>query len=104
MNKQYYVYIMSNKKDGTLYVGVTSDLIKRVWQHKNEITESFTKKYKLKKLVHYEVYNDIEEAIKREKRLKLWFRKWKIDLIEKENPNWADLYGGFFRSFGQAEG
>jgi len=104
MNKQYYIYIMSNKKNGTLYVGMTSSLIKRVYQHKNKVIDGFTKKYNLQKLVYYEIYDDPENAIKREKRLKLYLRQWKFDLIEKENPEWNDLYFNLLESFGQAEG
>jgi len=84
--KQYYVYILTNKPKGTLYVGVTSDLKKRVWEHRNTKEESFTKKYNAHKLVHYEVFDDPENAIKREKRLKLWLRNWKLALIEENNP------------------
>lgn len=104
MNKQYYIYIMSNKKNGTLYIGVTSDIIKRVWEHKNNVIQGFTSKYGLHNLVYYEVYDDIENAIKREKRLKLWLRQWKIDLIEGMNPDWNDLYDQILGSFGQAKG
>jgi putative endonuclease len=86
------VYIMSNKKQGTLYIGVTSDLIKRIYEHKNSFVESFTAKYYLKKLVYYELHENMEEAIKREKRLKKWNRDWKVSLIEKNNPDWNDLY------------
>ena len=91
--KHGYIYIMSNKKDGTLYIGVTSDLIKRVYEHKNSFVDSFTKKYNLKTLVYYEVYEDIEEAIKREKQLKAGNRKKKLELINSMNENWNDLYG-----------
>ena len=91
--KQGYVYIMSNKKDGTLYIGVTSDLIKRTYEHKNSFVDSFTKKYNLKNLVYYEVYSDIQEAIKREKQLKSGNRKKKIELINSMNEDWNDLYG-----------
>ena len=90
--KQYYVYILTNKKDGTLYVGITSNLQKRIWEHKNKANDGFSKKYNLTKLVYFEVYDDPENAIKREKRLKFWLRNWKVELIEKENPNWNDLY------------
>ena len=89
---QSYVYILANQKDGTLYVGVTADLIKRVYEHKTEKFSGFTKKYKVKKLVYYEIFDDITEAIKREKVLKGWLRKRKIALIEKDNPEWNDLY------------
>ena len=91
--KHGYIYIMSNKKDGTLYIGVTSDLIKRVYEHKNSFVDSFTKKYNLKTLVYYEVYEDIQEAIKREKQLKAGNRKKKLELINSMNENWNDLYG-----------
>ena len=86
------MYVLASKKNGTLYIGVTSDLIKRVWQHKNSLVEGFTKKYKVHRLVYFEICNDIGNAIKREKRLKKYNRKWKIDLIEKNNLNWQDLY------------
>jgi len=92
--KQSYVYILSSKKNGTLYIGVTSDLIKRVWEHKNNVVEGFTKKYSVHNLVYFEIYEDIEQAIKREKQLKRWNRKWKLELIEKSNPDWVDLYEG----------
>jgi len=87
-----YTYIMTNKKDGTLYIGVTSDLFRRVYEHKEGFVDSFTKKYNLKKLVYYEVFYEIREAIEREKQLKNWKRDWKIQLIEKENSEWEDLY------------
>ncbi len=87
-----YIYIMSNKKDGTIYIGVTSDLIKRVYEHKNSFVDSFTKKYNLKQLVYFEVFEDIQEAIKREKQLKNWKREWKTELIDKVNLEWKDLY------------
>jgi putative endonuclease len=84
---------MASKKDGVLYIGVTSDLIKRTYEHRNSlIEEGFTDKYFVKKLVYFEVHSDINEAILREKRMKKWNRQWKINLIEKENPNWEDLY------------
>ncbi len=89
--KQYYVYILASAKHGTLYIGVTSDLLKRIWQHKEEIVEGFTKKYSVHKLVWYEVHQEIEAAILREKRLKAWKRHWKINLIEDDNPDWQDL-------------
>ena len=88
----YFVYIMYNNPRGSLYVGVTNDLIRRVYQHKEGIMEGFTKKYNLKKLVYYEVYEEILYAIQREKSLKLWSRSWKIELIESTNPEWKDLY------------
>lgn len=95
MSKHYYVYMMSNKKRGTIYISISSDLEKRVYQHKNKSIKGFTQKYNLKNLVYYEIYDDPENAIKREKRLKLYLRQWKIELIEKENPNWIDLYQTF---------
>ena len=87
-----YVYMMASQKNGTLYVGVTSDLIKRVWQHKNKIMQGFTSDYDVDKLVYYEVFNDELNAIQREKKLKHWKRQWKIALIESQNPQWNDLY------------
>jgi len=92
MTKYFYIYILASKKYGTLYIGVTNDLLKRVWQHKNKIFKGFTDKYNIDKLVYYEVFEDINEAIKREKALKFWKRSWKIKLVEKENKNWHDLY------------
>ena len=89
------VYIMTNKKYGTLYVGVASNLIKRVWEHKNNFVEGFTKHYKLHKLVYYETTENIESAILREKQLKAWKRQWKIELVDKFNPDWKDLYQTF---------
>ncbi len=92
-----YVYIMASEVAGTLYIGVTSDLIKRISEHKLEILGGFTKKYHIHRLVYYEEYGSIELAIEREKKLKKWKRAWKIQLIEKENPKWADLYPGLVR-------
>lgn len=92
-----FTYILASKRNGTLYVGVTSDLVKRVWEHKSEHIEGFTKKYQVKNLVYFENCDSIEEAIKREKQLKKWKRDWKINLIEKENPLWDDLYGEIIR-------
>jgi len=92
VQKQGYVYILFNKKNGTLYVGVTSDLIRRVWEHKNKITEGFTKKYGVDKLGYFEVYDTILLAIEREKQLKSGNRQRKIDLITGMNPEWKDLY------------
>ena len=93
-SNRYYVYILASKRNGTLYIGVTSDLVNRVYEHKNNITEGFTKKYNIHKLVYYENTNDVESAIRREKQLKKWNRKWKINLIENSNPEWIDLYFG----------
>ena len=91
--KQSYVYIMASKSNGTLYIGVTGDLIKRVYEHKNDLTDGFTKRCQVHNLVYYEVFENIEQAIIREKQLKKWRRQWKINLIEKDNPEWRDLYG-----------
>ena len=88
----YYVYLLASKKNGTLYIGVTNNLLNRVWQHKNDVHEEFTNKYGVHLLVWYEETSDIHAAIKREKQLKKWRREWKIDLIEQENPGWEDLY------------
>jgi putative endonuclease len=92
--KECYVYILASDKNGTLYIGVTSDIIKRVWQHKEHQAgkKAFTTKYEVTKLVYYEQYGDIYTALNREKRLKRYKRQWKIDLIEKDNPGWRDLY------------
>ena len=86
------VYIMTNQRNGTLYIGVTSGLVKRVWLHKNEVVDGFTKKYKLDILVWYESHETMESAIAREKALKYWHRVWKIRIIEQMNPDWLDLY------------
>lgn len=90
----YYVYILASKIGGTLYIGVTNDVIRRVAEHKLKLIESFTKDYGVVKLVYFERFDDPENAIKREKRLKKWKRDWKIALIEKDNPDWNDLYSG----------
>ena len=87
----FYVYIMANRTYGTLYVGVTNDLCRRVFEHREGLVDGFTKKYGLKLLVHYESFDRITDAIHREKRLKHWNRAWKIALIEEQNPNWEDL-------------
>ncbi len=92
--KQYYTYILASKKNGTLYIGVTSNLIKRTYEHKKHVEPGFTQKYNVHKLVYYEVYEEIYDAIEREKCLKRWKREWKIKLIEKSNPDWDDLYNG----------
>ena len=88
----YYVYILCSKRNGTLYIGVTSNLIKRVYEHKQNLVEGFTKKYNVKNLVYYENTSDVKAAIQREKQLKKWKRAWKIELIEKNNPTWDDLF------------
>lgn len=90
--KQYYVYFTTNKNNNVIYIGVTGDLIKRVYQHKNKIFEGFTKKYNVDKLVYYEIYNNVEDAIRREKQLKNWHRDWKMRLIGENNPEFEDLY------------
>jgi putative endonuclease len=90
--RSFYVYIPASRIGGTLYIGVTNDLVRRVWEHKLGEAENFTKDYDVNRLVYFECFEDIEAAIHREKRLKKWTRAWKIALIEKENPNWIDLY------------
>jgi len=90
--RTYYVYIVASGRNGTLYVGVTSDLSRRVWEHKQGLTPGFTSKYDVVRLVWYEDYPDISDAILREKRLKRWRRAWKLRLIEATNPQWLDLY------------
>lgn len=90
--KKYYVYILASKKQGVLYVGVTNNLIQRVYKHKEGLTEGFTKKYFVKRLVYFEETIDVNSAINREKQIKRWKRIWKIELIEKDNPNWKDLF------------
>jgi len=103
MEKNFYVYILASRQNGALYTGVTSDLIKRVWEHKNKLAEGFTERYNVNKLVYYECFLDAENAIRREKRLKKYNRKWKMDLIEKMNPEWKDLYEDLISGFpGQA--
>ena len=90
--REYYVYILASKRNGTLYVGVTSNPAKRIWEHKNNLIEGFTKEFKVHNLVYYEKYNNIRKAIVREKQLKKWHRRWKIHLIERFNKDWKDLY------------
>jgi len=92
MLKQPCVYIMTNQPNGTLYIGVTSNLVQRVWQHRNHLAKGFTSKYKLIDLVYYELHDEMYEAIKREKAIKNWKRLWKIELIENSNPNWVNLF------------
>ncbi|MDY0872592.1 GIY-YIG nuclease family protein [Dongia rigui] len=87
-----WVYIVTNRPHGTLYVGVTSDLPRRIWEHREGVVEGFTSRYKLHQLVHAEFHDDIRGAIQREKNIKGWSRGWKLDLIEKENPNWEDIF------------
>ncbi|MCP4393619.1 MAG: GIY-YIG nuclease family protein [Alphaproteobacteria bacterium] len=91
-----YVYIITNKRNGTLYVGVTSNLQKRIYEHKDGTFDGFSKKHELKMLVYYEVFEDIENAITREKHIKKWNRKWKLKRIEEMNPEWEDLYDSLF--------
>ena len=92
MNKHYYVYILASQRYGTLYVGVTSDLVKRVWQHREGVVDGFTKKHNIKRLVWFEAHEDVIAAITREKQIKKWNRSWKIKLIQAKNPYWQDLY------------
>jgi len=95
LTKQYYVYIMTNRSK-TLYTGVTNDLIRRVYEHKNKMVEGFTKKYNIMKLVYFEETSDVQAAIEREKQIKGWLRSKKIALIESKNPEWKDLSEGWF--------
>ena len=92
MDKASYVYILASGLNGTLYVGVTSNLIKRVWEHREGVVEGFSKQYGVKDLVWYEIHLEIIEAIRREKQIKKWDRRWKVELIQKSNPRWRDLY------------
>ena len=92
MEKRGYVYIMASQRNGTLYIGVTSDLPGRVWQHKEGVTDGFTKKYGCKTLVWYGVFDRIDDAIRREKQMKEWQRAWKLRVIEEVNPDWDDLF------------
>jgi putative endonuclease len=92
MDKKFFEYIMASRKNGVLYIGMTSNIIKRVHEHKNSIFKGFTTKYRVSKLVYFEFFSSPYDAIIREKRLKKWNRSWKGRLIEKENPNWEDLY------------
>ncbi len=90
--KQFYVYIMASQRNGTLYIGLTSNLIKRVYEHKNDLVEGFTSQYGVKNLVYFETFDDFDNAVKREKNIKAWKRAWKLEEIEKANPQWHDLY------------
>ena len=90
----YYVYILASRKHGTLYIGLTNDLVRRVYQHKTHAAREFTSRYRIHLLVWFECYDDVLNAIAREKELKKWRREWKINLIESSNPEWADLYAG----------
>ena len=93
MSKQPSVYLLASKRNGTLYVGVTSDLVKRIWEHRNHVVAGFTKQHGVDQLVWYEVHETMESAIQREKAIKEWQRAWKLKLIEEFNPDWKDLYG-----------
>ena len=90
--KEFYVYILATARNGTLYTGVTSGLVQRIWQHKNDLADGFTKKYQVHALVCFETHENAESAITREKQIKEWKRKWKLELVEKSNPTWRDLY------------
>lgn len=90
--KKFYVYILANKKKGFLYIGLTSNLPKRVWEHREGVVDGHTKKYSIKRLVYFEIYDEFDAAVLREKNLKLWRRQWKDELIEDKNPEWNDLY------------
>ena len=92
MAKQPVVYIMASRRNGTLYTGVTSDLVKRVWEHRSDLVEGFTKRYGVHKLVWFELHGEMYQAIQREKKIKKWNRAWKIELIERTNPQWCDLW------------
>ena len=92
MGKQYYIYILASGLGGTLYIGVTGDLVRRVFEHRTKAVPGFTRTYGVGRLVYFEVFDDVEQAILREKQLKRWKRAWKIQLIEAHNPNWDDLY------------
>ena len=90
--KHYYIYILANKKNGSLYIGFTDNILRRIWQHKSKLIKGFTSKYNIENLVYLESYDNPIDGIKREKQLKKWKRSWKIKLIEENNPDWEDLY------------
>jgi putative endonuclease len=94
--KNYYVYVLASKRNGTLYIGVTNDIMRRIYEHKNNHVAGFTSRYGVHTLVHYEQFNDVRYAIQREKQLKKLNRKWKLELIEKSNPDWLDLSNNLF--------
>ena len=96
MGKRMWVYILASERNGTLYTGVTNDLIRRVWEHRNDMVKGFTKRYGVHRLVHFEAFDEPEFAIAREKTLKKWTRKWKLALIEKENPEWTELWDDIY--------
>ena len=100
MNKQFYVYILASRRNGTLYTGMSSNLLQRVWQHKNNMVEGFSDKYNTKDLVYFEVHDSAESAIIREKQIKKWRRKWKLRLIEEQNLRWEDLYSKISKQTG----
>ena len=91
--KTYFVYILASSRNGTLYTGMTSNLVKRIFEHKTKAVQGFTAKYSADQLVYYEVHQDVHEALKREKNIQAWKRQWKLNLIEKQNPTWIDLFG-----------
>jgi putative endonuclease len=93
-SRTYFVYILASRRNGTLYIGVTNDLVKRVWEHRSGLVDGFTRKYGVKRLVWFESTPDVLAAITREKQIKKWNRAWKIELIERKNPEWIDLYEG----------
>ena len=97
LQRDYYVYMLASRKHGTLYIGVTRDLVRRVYQHKSKIVRGFTARYDVARLVWFEIYDDPLTAIAREKELKKWRREWKIRLIEEQNPDWDDLYATIVR-------
>jgi putative endonuclease len=92
MNKPFYVYMLASAKNGTLYIGVTSNLVKRIWEHREGLADGFTKQHNVKQLVWFETHVNVMAAITREKQLKKWNRQWKINLIQTTNPEWRDLY------------
>ncbi|MBI5299923.1 MAG: GIY-YIG nuclease family protein [Deltaproteobacteria bacterium] len=96
MTRKYFVYIMASQRNGTLYIGVTSDIVRRVYEHKNNLIKGFTEKYKVHRLVYVEETDDVSVAITREKQLKKWKRSWKLRLIESMNPEWRDLHNELF--------
>ena len=97
--KKYYVYILTNKNNNVLYTGITNEIERRIYEHKNKLVDGFTKKYNLKKLVYFEETNDVVSALQREKQLKKWSRTWKMRLIEKEDKNWNDLSKNWIPAF-----
>ena len=97
MEKRFYVYVLASRPHGAIYIGMTNDLVRRVWEHKQGIVEGYTKRYRVKRLVYHEEHETAEAAIAREKRLKRWRRDWKDKLIEARNPDWRDLYDDIAR-------